>query len=154
MDPKKTPLLRLAGVNSDASRVVQATRTVALLNPDSGRYLEGVTATVRLLSPAEVNAIEEKNTDTVKGPRGIEKKVNLPAFITEVLLETVEAWQGIIGADNKPMPLCAAALQHGVLDELNRAHLAGVAKTPAEVVDAEVVAESFREPAGVAGVAG
>lgn len=147
------PLLRLTTLNADETRVHKATRVVPLLNPDSGRYLDGVTATVRLLWPEEYKAIEDRNRRLEKTPTGTEWKTDTKTLITEVLLEAIVSWDGIVSADNKPLPVCAAALQYGVLDDLNRMHLAGVAKTPAEVVDAEVVAASFREPAAVGPVA-
>lgn len=153
MDPKNpSPLLRLVTVNSDESTVPAATRTVSLLNPDTGRYLDGVTATVSLISPHELEQLEKKHkTIPDKTARGVEWKVDSKAFVLEVLETCVRSWTGIVGADNKPMPLCLAALH--ALDDTNKLHLFGVAKTPAEMVDAGVVAESFREPAAVGGMA-
>lgn len=147
---KKADALRLVKVNSDESPVHQPTRTVALVNPDTARYLHGVTAVVRLLEPHEIKAIEDKHRTPDKTPKGVEWKTNTERVVDEILVTAVESWTGVFGADGKPMPLCAAALL--ALDGLNKAHLASTAKTPAEVVDPEVVAASFREPAGVGGV--
>lgn len=142
---KKTPVLRLATLNSDETAVVHATRTVSLLHPDQVRTLEGVTATVRLLAKAELKALEEKHRLPAKTGKGLEWKPDTEKLVAEILVLTVEAWTGVIGADNRPMPLCPAALL--ALDDLNKAHLASIAKTPAEVVDAEQVEASFRESA-------
>lgn len=152
MESTKTSFLRLATINSDESKVAAATRTVALLNPDTGRPLDGVTAVVRLMSDADFKEVETENRQPEKGPTGkVAWKSDTEAVVKQVLVESVQSWSGIVGADNRPMPLCAAALL--ALDGMNRTHLAAVARTPAEVVDAEVVAESFREPAGVGPVA-
>lgn len=150
-ETKKAPALRLVTINSDASTVPRATRTVALLHPDTTRYLDGVEAVVRMLEPDELKRLEDKHRLPQKTVKGVEWKTDVDALMLEMLVTAVESWRGILGADNKPMRLCPAALK--ALDPLNKSHLAAVAKTPAEVVDAEVVDASFREPAGVAGVA-
>lgn len=152
MNETKSPFLRLVTVNSDESTVPRATRTVALLNPDTGRYLEGVTATVRLLEPGEYQAIETKHRAPKQTAKGLEWETDTKAVTLEVLVTAVESWTGIVGADHKPIKVCPPALK--ALDEFNKAHLAGIARTPAEVVDAALVDASFRQPAGVAGVAG
>lgn len=152
MDPKKSPLLRLVTVNSDESTVLAATRTVALLNPDTGRYLEGVTATLALLSPHDVEQLEKKHRTIPDRSSGrVDWKIDTKALLLEILVTSVQSWVGIVGADNRPMPVCLAALH--ALDDTNKLHLAGIAKTPAEMIDAEVVDASFREPAGVGPVA-
>lgn len=147
-EKKKAAALRLVTINSDESAVTSATRTVALLHPDQARYLEGVEAVVRMLASDEVKRIEERHRLPQKTAKGVEWKVDTDAMVLEMLVTAVESWTGILGADGKPMRVCAAALK--ALDGLNKSHLAAVAKTPAEVVDAEVVETSFREPAGVA----
>jgi hypothetical protein len=130
----KTPVLRLVTVNSDETRVDKPTRTVSLYNPDSGRTLQGVTATVAMLSDDDYAALEKKHRNIPeKGPAGVTWKLDHKALILEILTRTVQAWTGI------------ALRRH----DMNKTHLAGVAKTPAEVVDAEVVAASFRQPATV-----
>lgn len=144
-ETKKTASLRLVTLNSDESAVARATRTVALLNPDTQRYLEGVEAVVRMLEPDEVKRLEEKHRLPMKTPRGVDWKVDTEALVLEILVTAVESWTGIIGADHRPLRVSAVALK--ALDSLNKAHLAAVAKTPAEVVDAEVVEASFRQPA-------
>lgn len=144
---KKADALRLVTLNSDESSVDHPTRRVALLHPDTTRYLTGVEAVVRILSPAELKALEDKHRHAEKTPRGVDWKVNQEHLVHEMLVTAVESWTGVLGADGKPIRLCPAALK--ALDALNQAHLAAVAKTPAEVVDPEVVDASFREPAGV-----
>lgn len=152
MDPKKSQLLRLVTVNSDESTVKAPTRTVQLLNPDTLRYLDGVSATVRLISPHDLELLEKKHrTIPDKSSGRVEWKVDAKALVLEVLEIAVESWQGVFGADNKPMPVCLAALN--ALDDTNKMHLSGVAKTPAEPIDAEVVDASFRQPSAVDGVA-
>lgn len=153
MDTKKTPFLRLATINSDESTVAHATRTVALLHPDTLRYLDGVTATVRLMPAEEYEALQQKHRSIPeKTPKGVEWKLDTKKLFIETLVATLESWSGIVGADNKPMKLCPAAI--AALDDNNKAHLVSVARTPADVIDAEVVEASFRESADVAGVAG
>lgn len=139
---KRTPFLRLVGVNSDESTVPAPSRTVALLHPDSMRYLDGVTATVQMLTEDEFKAIQQRHRAPEKGPKGVEWKIDERAVMREILVGQVSSWTGIVGADNKPMKLCAAALD--ALDSVNKAHLVSVARTPAEMVDPEVVAASFR----------
>lgn len=152
MDSKKTtPALRLVTVNSDESTVLDPTRVVALLNPDTGRYLDGVTVTLQLLDTTAFEQLEKKHRTPEKTPKGVEWKTDTKSLVLEVLVKCVQSWTGIVGADNKPMPVCGAALK--ALDDNNKLHLFGVARTPAEMVDAEVVVESFREPAGVGPVA-
>ena len=148
----KTQILRLATVNSDETSVAHPTRTIALVNPDTGRFLDGVTATVRLLEPGEYERLEEKHRQPKKTARGLEWEINVKALTIEILVEAIEAWTGIVGADGKRLPVCSAAIAG--LDLLNKSHLSSVARTPAEAIDAEVVEASFREPAAVAGVAG
>jgi hypothetical protein len=150
-ETKTAPALRLVTVNSDESPVAAATRTITLVNPDTGQRLDGVTATVRLMAPAAYEALEKQCRTPERGPRGLEWKIDVKRLTIEVLIECVESWTGVLGADGKPMPVVPGALQ--ALDEFNKVHLAAAARTPAEVVDAEVVAASFRESAGVAGVA-
>lgn len=153
MDVKKTPLLRLVTVNSDESTVVGATRTVALLNPDTGRYLTGVKATLKLLSPHDIEQLEKKHRTIPDRTSGrVEWKIDTKALLLDILSASLQSWEGVIGADSKPMPVCLAAFH--ALDDQNQLHLAGIAKTPAEMIDAEVVEASFRKPAPVAGVAG
>lgn len=151
MDPKPHAL-RLVTINSNETPVPRATRTVALLNPDTGRPLVGVEAVVRILEPDEVRGFERKHQVAEKTARGVEFKTNQEALIAELLVAGVESWTGILGADHKPMRLCGPALM--ALDPLNKAHLAAITKTPAEVVDPEVVEASFRQPAGVGAVVG
>ena len=149
----ETKLLRLVGVNSDQSKVPGATRTVPLVHPDTGRPLEGVTAVVRMMSPDRYRELEKEHRQPKKGAGGkVEWEVDFDALKLAVLVESVESWAGVIGADHKPVPVTAAVLQE--LDPFNQVLLAGIARSPAELVDAEVVAASFRQPADVAGVAG
>lgn len=153
MDQKKSQVLRLVTVNSDETRVERPTRTVPLVHPDTGRPFTGVEATVAMLGDGEYEALEKKHRNIPeKSARGVEWKLDARALTLEILVRCVQSWSGIVAADGKVIAPTAAALQ--ALDELNKLHLAGVARTPAEIVDAEVVAASFREPAAVAGMAG
>lgn len=153
-ETRKAPALRLVTINSDQSPVLGPTRVVTLLNPDTLRPLAGVTVTLRVLGREACEAIDLKHRVPDKSSGRVEMKVDQKAAMLEVLFEAVVSWQGIVGADNKPLPVVGATLK--ALDQYNQAHLAGAARTPSEIVelDAEVVEASFRESAGVAGVAG
>lgn len=147
----KTHALRLVTVNSDESPG-QSTRTIALVDPDTGRFLNGVTATVRLLAPGEYEQLAEKHRQPKKTAKGVEWELDVKALTLEILVTTIESWTGLVGADHKPIRVCTPAIV--ALDMLNKSHLASIARTPAEAIDAEVVAASFREPAAVGGLAG
>lgn len=145
--PTRTPVLRLVTINSDESKVQDATRTVALLHPDTGKALDGVTAVVSMIGDARYREITEAHREPDKRTGKVEWKIDLDAVTLEVLTVAVLSWSGVVGADGKPVPVTGAVLK--ALDFFNKSHLAGVARTPAEVVDAEVVAASFRESADV-----
>lgn len=150
----KAQALRLVTVNSDQSPVLGPTRTVPLLHPDTLRPLVGVEATVRLIGRDEYEAIEARHRVPDKSSGRVEFKVNQAAVLLEVLADRLVSWKGVFGADAKPVPICGVAIK--ALDEYNKTHLVGVARTPADAIelDAEVVAASFRESAGLAGMAG
>lgn len=141
---EKKHCLRLVTMNSDESTVPAATRTVSLLDPDTGRPLTGVTAVVAMISTETYREIEMRHREPDRSSGKVEWKVDMKSTTEELLTLAVQRWDGVIGADNKPIPVNGKVLQH--LDFLNAAHLAGIARTPAEALDAEVVAASFRQP--------
>lgn len=152
-DQSPAAFLRLIGINADQSTVVAPTRTVPLLNPDTARPLAGVTATIMIMSPERYRELEKAHRVPEKGLSGkVEWTVDVEALQLAMLTECLQSWTGVIGADNKPLPVTGAVLK--ALDAFNRTNLAGVARTPAEVIDAAVVEASFREPRPVAEVAG
>jgi hypothetical protein len=140
----KTPrVMRLLTINSDESKVAAPTRVVALAHPDTGFMLDGVTATVALLEPGEYEALEKKHrTIPDKASGKLEWKLDAKSLVLEILTRTVKSWTGVAAADGKPLAPSPVALN--ALDDTNKLHLTGVARTPADVVDAEVVDASFR----------
>jgi hypothetical protein len=136
----------------DQSKVVAATRTVPLLNPDTARPIDGVTAVVTMMTSERYRELERECREPDKSGGRVEWKTNVEQLQLMVLTECLESWTGVVGADGKPLPVTGAVLK--ALDPFNRVHLAGIARTPAEVIDAEVVEASFREPRPVAAVAG
>jgi hypothetical protein len=152
-DTRARTCLRLIGINGDQSKVDAPTRTVALLNPDTARALDGVTATIRMVTAERYRELEKECRVPDKGLGGkVEWTVDMEALQLAILTEALESWTGVVGADNTPLPISGAVLK--ALDPFNRTHRAGGRATPAEVIDAAVVAASFREPRPGADVAG
>jgi len=143
-------LLRLSTINSDESMVADATRTVALLNPDTGKPMDGPTATVALISDERYKEIVKRHREPDRSSSRVEWITDMDKVTLQILAESVQSWGGVVGADGRPVPISGAVLK--ALDFFNKTHLAGVARTPAEMVDAEVVAASFRQPPVVVGV--
>lgn len=146
--------LRLLSVNSDRTAVPEPTRTVTLVHPNTGKELEGVAVVVRILSDEAHKAIEKEHREPQKDGRGAVTgwTIHRERVVDDVLRRSMMSWTGIVGADNRPVPLCGATI--AALDDLNKSHIYSLCLTRTDLIDAAVVEESFREPDGVGAVAG
>jgi hypothetical protein len=134
-------VLRLNRVKSDGTPA-SADVPLTLKDPATGDPLEGVVVYLQMLSEDERKAIVETHTRLEKDPnggRGLFEFTDVRAANDEIYCKTITRWEGIVGADDRPL-VCTDATKL-VLDAAIRAQVMKKA-FGAEVV--EVVAESFR----------
>ena len=146
-------MLRMLTLNSDRTPVHEATRVVQALHPNTAKPLEDVTVTLRLVSDDTYKSIQREHREMLKDEKTgtVDWKIDNEGIVRDVVKRAVIEWTGIVGADNRPVPVCGAAIE--ALDWTNLNHLCSMARTRTDLIDAGVVAESFREPAAVGAVA-
>lgn len=140
-------MLKLHTVNSDGSTNDRSQVVVAVRHPDTGLPMEGVTVTVRPATQREWREIQRRHTRKERNPatRAFEPVTDDLAATDELLSRSILSWAGIVGADDKPLPVVPAAVERldpRVKLQCFEAIMGAEYSDPPEVRDA-----SFREPA-------
>lgn len=140
-------VLQLARVNGDG-RTVEGCITLVLRDPGTGEELRAADGTpevfirVRPVDEDERKAIVASHTKLEKdpsNPRGLYEFTDVKAANDDILDRAIESWDGIAGADGKPL-VCTRQTKL-LLD----AHIRGqVMKRVFGAEVAEVLAASFR----------
>lgn len=139
-------MLKLHTVTSEGVAISEPV-VLTVRNPDTGLPMDGCTITVRTATPREWKDIQAKHTRHEKNTitRGIERVQDADAAFDELLGRKIVGWTGILGADDKPLPVLPL-----VIERLDPRVKAQVFETilGAEFTDSpEVRDASFREPA-------
>jgi hypothetical protein len=155
-DQKKTRrVLRLNRVTGDGLPVV-GTITLIVRDPMTNEDLlepDGSPAVTIQLRPiddverAEIGAAHRTYEKDPNGGRMLFEVIDQTKVADEILRRAIVSWQGLVGADDQPL-VCTNATKV-LLDAFLRVQVTRKL-FGAEAV--EVLAESFREPAGVPGM--
>lgn len=140
-EQKTRRVLRLNRVNGNGSAVDTALR-LTLRDPATNEEIEGVVAVLHPMGEDERRAIVATHTKLEKDPsggKGLYEFTDLRAANDEIFCRSIVTWEGIAGADDRPL-VCTDAtkllLDASLRAQINR-KLFG-----AEAV--EVLAASFR----------
>lgn len=140
-------MLKLHTITSDGSTGTGEPITITVINPETHQPMEGVTITLDPATPKEWRELQKKHRKPEVNPatRGVDYVVDTDAACDALLSVKIRGWSGIIGADDKPLPVLPAVIER--LDPRVKAQAFG-AVLGAEFTDSpEVRAASFREPA-------
>jgi hypothetical protein len=140
-------MLKLHTVTSEGVAISDP-MVVEVRNPDTGKPMAGCTITVRTATPKEWKAIQTRHTTYEKNAvtRGMERVQDADAAFDDLLCQKILGWTGILGADDKPLPVLPIVIER--LDPRVKAQVfeailgSEFSDVPPEVRDA-----SFREPA-------
>lgn len=135
--------LKLHTVLSDGSTNPTPTITVMVRHPETGADLPGVVVTALAKQQGDWRRIRKQHEHLERNPhtRQVEPIVDTEAAIDGLLVEAIQAWRGIVGADDAPLAVCPAAV--AALDPRVKTQLYN-AVLGAEVT--ETAPASFREP--------
>jgi len=136
--------LKVLTVNSDGTPNPHATIPFSPIDPETGKPMSAVLFTLRPIAPEKWREIVRKHTNRVVNPksRAMEEVQDSDGAQLEILQFCILGWEGVNGADGKPLP-CRDDVK-GYLDpELQNEIIQRARRAEAvEAVDA-----SFRQPA-------
>ena len=135
--------MQVRTVLSDGSANSENEFALPIMDRDGEPYDPPVVVTCRAVSPAEKRKIEKDSWGYVKTPqRGMSREMDGNKAADECLRLAVVSWDGITGADGKPL----------VCNQDTKIHLPEHVKVQileAALSTEDATASSFREPAGV-----
>ena len=121
--------------------------TVVIHNPDTGKP-SGCVVVVQTATPKEWREIQSRHVRHEKNPitRAIDRNTDTDAAFDDLLNRKIQSWTGIVGADDKPLPVIPAVIER--LDPRMKAQIFEAILGAEFQDDAPEVREaSFRESA-------
>jgi hypothetical protein len=104
-------MLKLNTVNSDGSTNDRAEIPVEIFNPETGNVI--ATIWVTGATQAEWRQIQKTHTKPERNPttRQMERVTDHTAAAVELLKRHILRWNGVIGADDKPLPVLPVVIE-------------------------------------------
>ena len=143
--------MRLRSLNADGSQSSEQEFDLSIKDADGALYDPPVTIRCRLVPSAQRKTFERQSVEFVKNPvtRGMQKETNYEAVADLMMQAAVISWEGIDGADGKPL-ICSEQTKPHLPSHVKVQVLESVSSTEA----AAGSPASFPESANVVRVVG